>query len=133
MSSLKEFHRQRAKVVIPKSASLRRYRRRVRPREWRNLERTFGGILPKPQRLVLAREVVRLNARHSNVMDPYRFPPPRESGRAAKMCRRGWAERHGRMLQVLEVARTLDLVHRARGRVGYVPRPDWDQLPTVGR
>jgi hypothetical protein len=132
MTSLKQFHRQRAKVVVPKSASLRPYRH-IMGFDRGPLDRMLRGILSRPQRALLLRDAARRNARHMNVMDPFRFPSPSDSGRAVKSRKRGHAERRGRATQVREVLSTLDLVHRARGRIGYAPRPDWAELPVAGR
>lgn len=132
MTPLKEFHRQRAKVIIPKGPSLRPYRRMLRY-ERGPLDKMFRGIIPRPTRVAMAERAAMLNARHANVMDPFRFPERKANGRVAKSRRRGQAERLGRAAQVREVLSTLDLVHRSRGRTGFAPRPDWSQLPVAGR
>ena len=108
------------------------------------LDKMFRGITPRPTRVAMAERASILNARHANVMDPFRFPERKAtSGRAAKSRRRGQVERIRMAAQVREVLSTLDLVrevlstldlvHRSRGRLGFVPWPDWSQLPVAGR
>jgi hypothetical protein len=70
-ATLQEFYRQREKSVVPKSASMRRYRRLVRHPE----ERLLRPLeLPRPQRYLLIKSVVNQTKRHTDVTDPFRFP-----------------------------------------------------------
>lgn len=70
MTSNSEWVRLRAKVLVPKGPSMRRYRRLLRQPE----PRAFRGIVSRPDRLLLIRAGHGARQRHANVMDPFRLP-----------------------------------------------------------
>lgn len=90
MTSLAEFHRQRARVVVPKAASTRRVRRAIeRKLRLAGQPRRLNGVVSRDDRHRMGQHLLPIHERHRNVMDPfvlptYRHPQARRLERVAR-------------------------------------------------